>query len=101
METADGMSWKTVGLPVNRRGGDRTSIALLKHSKILISNDSAPTHLGVCADIPVLTLYCSTVPDFGFYPYNNRSRWLSYADLTCKPCGIHGYEACPLKHFQC
>ena len=77
------------------------SIALLKYSKILISNDSAPTHLGVCADIPVLTLYCSTVPDFGFYPYNNKSRWLSYADLECKPCGIHGYYECPLKHFQC
>jgi heptosyltransferase-2 len=77
------------------------SVALLKYSKILISNDSAPTHLGVCADIPVLTLYCSTVPDFGFYPYNNKSRWLSYADLECKPCGIHGYYACPLKHFQC
>jgi heptosyltransferase-2 len=77
------------------------SIALLKYSKILISNDSAPTHLGVCADIPVLTLYCSTVPDFGFYPYNKKSRWLSYTELKCKPCGIHGYYACPLKHFQC
>jgi heptosyltransferase-2 len=77
------------------------SIALLKYSKILISNDSAPTHLGICADIPVLTLYCSTVPDFGFYPYNNKSRWLSYTELECKPCGIHGYYACPLKHFQC
>jgi heptosyltransferase II len=77
------------------------SIALLKHSKMLISNDSAPTHLGVCADIPVLTLYCSTVPDFGFYPYNNKSRWLSYSELECKPCGIHGYYECPLKHFKC
>ena len=77
------------------------SIALLKHSKILISNDSAPTHLGVCADIPILTIYCSTVPDFGFYPYNNNSRWLSYSQLKCKPCGIHGYYQCPLKHFDC
>jgi heptosyltransferase II len=77
------------------------SIALLKHSKILISNDSAPSHLGVCADVPVLTLYCSTVPDFGFYPYNNKSRWLSYSELECKPCGIHGYGKCPLKHFNC
>jgi heptosyltransferase-2 len=77
------------------------SIALLKESRILISNDSAPTHLGVCADIPVLTLYCSTIPEFGFYPYNNKSRWLSYPDLDCKPCGIHGYDKCPLKHFQC
>src|ERR1035437_6618167 len=77
------------------------SIALLKYSRTLISNDSAPVHLGVCADIPVLTLYCSTVPDFGFYPYNNKSRWLSYSELECKPCGIHGYFKCPLKHFHC
>jgi heptosyltransferase II len=77
------------------------SIALLKHCQILISNDSAPAHLGVCADIPVLTLFCSTVPDFGFYPYNNKSRWLSYSGLDCKPCGIHGYYECPLKHFKC
>ena len=77
------------------------SIALLKHARILISNDSAPAHLGLCADIPVLTLYCSTVPDFGFYPYNRKSRWLSFSDLGCKPCGIHGYNLCPLKHFLC
>ncbi|MDR3611833.1 MAG: glycosyltransferase family 9 protein [Ignavibacteriaceae bacterium] len=77
------------------------SITLLKKSQILISNDSAPTHLGICADIPVLTIYCSTVPDFGFYPYNMKSRWLSYSDLDCKPCGIHGFIECPLKHFQC
>jgi heptosyltransferase II len=77
------------------------SIILLKHSQILICNDSAPTHLGMCADIPVLTLYCSTIPDFGFYPYNNTSRWLSFSDLDCKPCGIHGFYKCPLKHFKC
>jgi heptosyltransferase-2 len=77
------------------------SIALLKHAVILISNDSAPAHLGLCADIPVLTLYCSTVPEFGFYPYNGKSRWLSISDLDCKPCGIHGYNKCPLNHFLC
>ncbi len=77
------------------------SITLLKHAKILISNDSAPTHLGLCADIPVLTLYCSTIPEFGFYPYNDKSQWMSITDLDCKPCGIHGYNACPLKHFLC
>jgi heptosyltransferase-2 len=77
------------------------SIALLKHARILISNDSAPAHLGLCVDIPVLTLYCSTIPEFGFYPYNQKSRWLSISDLECKPCGIHGYMKCPLNHFLC
>ena len=77
------------------------SAALLKHSKLLIANDSLPAHLGMCADIPVLMLYCSTVPEFGFYPYNNKSTFLSYDDLKCKPCGIHGYERCPLGTFDC
>jgi heptosyltransferase-2 len=77
------------------------SISLLRRMKILISNDSAPSHLGMCADIPVLMLYCSTVPDFGFYPYNKNSYFLSFDDLFCKPCGIHGFKECPLGNFAC
>ncbi|NWF50100.1 MAG: glycosyltransferase family 9 protein [Ignavibacteriaceae bacterium] len=77
------------------------TIILLKKAKLLICNDSAPTHFGICADIPVLTLYCSTVPEFGFYPYNKKSSFISIDDLKCKPCGIHGYDVCPLNHFDC
>ncbi len=77
------------------------SIELLTHSKLLISNDSAPTHMGMCADIKVLTIYCSTIPQFGFYPYNSKSRFISYDDLNCKPCGIHGHNKCPINTFEC
>jgi len=77
------------------------SVELLKNVTLLISNDSAPTHMGICADIPVLTLYCSTSYDFGFYPYNEKSSYLSYDDLFCKPCGIHGYDKCPISTFDC
>jgi heptosyltransferase II len=74
---------------------------LLTRAKILISNDSAPAHLGVAADIPVLTIFCSTIPDFGFYPYNKKSFYLSYEGLKCKPCGIHGHRKCPIDTFEC
>ncbi len=57
--------------------------------------------MGMTADIKVLTIYCSTVADFGFYPYNLASRFISYDDLDCKPCGIHGYNNCPIKTFDC
>jgi len=77
------------------------SIALIKKCSLLISNDSAPTHLGMISDIPVLTIYCSTVPSFGFYPYNSKSKFISFDDLKCKPCGIHGYNECPIKTFEC
>ena len=77
------------------------SIKLLSHCNLLISNDSAPTHFGICAGIKVLTIYCSTIPQFGFFPYLFGSRFLSFDDLNCKPCGIHGYQECPLTHFNC
>ena len=77
------------------------TIGLLKRTKIIISNDSAPSHFGVCANIPVLTIYCSTVPEFGFSPYNSGSSFVSLNGLECKPCGIHGYNKCPIKTFVC
>lgn len=77
------------------------TICLLERAKLLVTNDSAPTHFGMCADIPVLTIYCSTVADFGFYPYNQKSRYISYDNLDCKPCGVHGYDKCPIKTFPC
>lgn len=77
------------------------SIELLKFSKLLISNDSAPTHMAMSAEIKTLTIYCSTIPEFGFYPYNDLSLSISFNDLKCKPCGIHGYQECPIKTFDC
>ena len=77
------------------------TVYLLSKCSLLITNDSAPTHFGMAANIPVLTIYCSTVKDFGFYPYNGKSGTISFTDLRCKPCGIHGYEVCPLSHFNC
>jgi heptosyltransferase-2 len=77
------------------------SVALLKKCALLISNDSAPTHLGMIADIPTITIYCSTIPEFGFFPYNQKSRSISLDGLECKPCGIHGHRECPLKTFDC
>ena len=77
------------------------SIEILKRAELLITNDSAPTHMAMCADIPAVTLYCSTSPHFGFYPYNKGSYFLSVDDLICKPCGIHGYVKCPLNTFVC
>ncbi|MFZ2863279.1 MAG: glycosyltransferase family 9 protein [Ignavibacteriaceae bacterium] len=77
------------------------SIELIKNAELLICNDSAPTHMGMAAGVKTLTIYCSTIPGFGFYPYSENSDYLSYDDLKCKPCGIHGYKECPINTFDC
>lgn len=77
------------------------SVELLKNCSALVCNDSAPTHLAMIAGISTLTVYCSTIPEFGFYPYNETSKYVSCDDLECKPCGIHGHNECPIKTFAC
>ncbi|NOX17140.1 MAG: glycosyltransferase family 9 protein [Chlorobi bacterium] len=77
------------------------TVEFLRGCALLISNDSAPTHMGVAAGIPTVTLFCSTIPDFGFYPYHQKGYFLSYDELECKPCGIHGLKKCPTGTFDC
>ncbi len=79
----------------------RESISLINLSDLLICNDSAPTHMAIFTDTPVLTIYGSTVPEFGFFPFRNFDRKVQIENLKCKPCGIHGYMKCPEKHFRC
>jgi heptosyltransferase-2 len=79
----------------------RQSAELIRQSSLLISNDSAPTHLGVAVRTPVLTIFGSTVPAFGFYPYGKQNKTIEIPDLDCRPCTDHGRYKCPLGHFKC
>ncbi|MBI2419549.1 MAG: glycosyltransferase family 9 protein [Ignavibacteriales bacterium] len=74
---------------------------LLLHCLLMLTNDSALTHLSLAANCTILTIYCSTVPGFGFYPYSKKSAFIGIETLPCKPCGIHGHNSCPEKHFKC
>jgi heptosyltransferase-2 len=65
-------------------------------------NDSAPLHFASAVNAPVTAVFCSTVPAFGFGPLSDVS-FVVETDipLSCRPCGLHGYKACPLGHFNC
>lgn len=76
------------------------TVELMRQAKLVITNDSAPTHFAMAANAPVLTIYCSTVPEFGFYGYSPGSYYISKA-VSCKPCGVHGHKKCPNGSFEC
>ncbi len=78
----------------------RELLALVKGASLLLSNDSAPVHIASAFNTPTIEIYCSTVPDFGFFPLADKSVYLS-VELDCKPCGIHGKSKCPEGHFRC
>lgn len=80
----------------------RESCALLERCAALVTNDSAPTHLGLAAGTRVLTIFGATVPEFGFYPYGEKNHSIEPPrELDCRPCGIHGGRSCPIKTFEC
>jgi len=77
----------------------RQSAALLDRCEILISNDSAPTHLGVATRCKVITIFGPTVPAFGFAPFGDGH--VVEKNLPCRPCSSHGSNHCPLGTHAC
>jgi heptosyltransferase-2 len=82
--------------------GFLASAALQQKAVLNYVNDSAPMHLCSAVNAPVVAIYCSTIPAFGFGPLSTNSFIVeAQQKLTCRPCGLHGKKQCPLGHFNC
>ena len=78
------------------------SAALMKDAHACVVNDSAPLHIASAMQAQVTAAFCSTVPQFGFGPLGENAQVVEVKDkLDCRPCGLHGYKACPEGHFKC
>ncbi|RZA00531.1 MAG: glycosyltransferase family 9 protein [Proteobacteria bacterium] len=78
--------------PLNLCG--KTSLGALKsvlsRAELVVSNDSSPLHMGIAAERPVVGIFGPTTRELGFFPL-----------VSCRPCGKHGHDRCPLGHFRC
>ena len=77
------------------------SAALMKDATRNYVNDSGPLHLASAMNAKVTAFFCSTIPNFGFGPLSDDSDVREVVGLDCRPCGLHGYRACPKGHFKC
>ncbi len=78
------------------------SCALMAKADMNYVNDSAPLHLASSVNAPVTAYFCSTIKEFGFYPLSDNSKVVEATPAPpCRPCGLHGYNTCPQKHFKC
>jgi lipopolysaccharide heptosyltransferase II len=62
----------------------RTLAELLKRCSCLITNDSAPMHLGAAVGIPVIAIFGPTDPQK--YAPRGKMHKIIAADLDCQPC---------------
>lgn len=86
------------------------SAAIIERSKLVISHDTGMMHIAAAFKKPIISIWGSTVPEFGMFPYygyNNLKRNLSpqltlvQNNVSCQPCSKIGHNACPKKHFNC
>jgi len=78
----------------------RQSAELLKRCSVVVTNDSAPTHLAAAVGTPTVAIFGPTVTGFGFYPLRLNSLVVEM-NLPCRPCGIHGSKKCPIATHEC
>jgi len=75
-------------------------LATVADASLVLSNDSAVTHLAAGLGAPVVAVFGPTVRAQGFTPYTDLARVVE-KDVACRPCGRHGSDRCPNGTFEC
>ena len=73
---------------------------VLSQAGLLVCNDSGAMHVAAAVGTPVLAVFGATVPAQGYSPWRIKSE-IVQVDLSCRPCGAHGHDECPLGHHDC
>ena len=76
----------------------RELMALLKLSRVLLTNDTGPMHVAVALGTPVIVTFGSTSPELTGpgLPGDSRNRLIK-SDAPCSPCFL---SECPID-FRC
>ena len=81
------------------------SCIVLEKAQSLMTPDTGLMHIAAALDVPTVSLWGNTVPEFGMYPYpkstESTHHILEVKDLGCRPCSKIGYPKCPKGHFKC
>lgn len=89
--------------PVQRTDGATNveqTLRVLDTCDALVTNDSGVMHLGAARHRPIVAIFGSTVPAFGFAPYGTPHVIVEHA-VACRPCTHIGRSSCPKGHFAC
>lgn len=76
------------------------SAQLLACADLLICNDSGAMHLGAAAGTPLVSVFGPTVLEFGYRPWASNAAVVQ-TNLSCRPCGKHGAQTCPIGTHDC
>ena len=93
--------WPPDGGWIAVREGLATVAAALGGLSAVVANDTGLAHLAAAMGTPVVVILGPTVRAFGFAPVGEGHRVIEIEGLSCRPCTLHGSQACPRVHFRC
>jgi ADP-heptose:LPS heptosyltransferase len=77
------------------------SASLLKRARYVFAHDTGLMHIAAALKKEVFSIWGSTIPSFGMYPYRTKFTVLENTKLDCRPCSKIGFDKCPKGHFKC
>ena len=81
------------------------SAQVVLNSEVVITGDTGMMHIAAALQKPIVSIWGSTAPSIGMYPYYGNSATNSFRiehkELSCRPCTKIGKSTCPKGHFKC
>lgn len=91
-----GIIWNTCGqLSIAQ------SASVVQKAKMVFAHDTGLMHIAAAFHKKIYSIWGSTVPELGLYPYKTDYIALENLNLSCRPCSRMGKKKCPEKHFKC
>lgn len=84
-----------------KKYGFPKELALLSHSDVMLSMDSANMHLASLVGLPVVSVWGSTHPYCGFTGWHQPHGLEVQTDLPCRPCSVFGNKLCAREDYAC
>ena len=79
--------------------GLRKTMSVISICRAFVGVDTGLSHIASAFNVPTITIFGPTTPEFGFYP--EGATVVQRNGLPCRPCSLHGPKVCPLKHHRC
>ncbi len=81
------------------------SASLVRQAAAVLTHDTGLMHIAAAFRRPIVSLWGSTVPKFGMWPFYpdgmDLNQTIENQGLGCRPCSKIGFDRCPRGHFRC
>lgn len=84
-----------------KRYGFAAELALLNHTDVVLTMDSANMHLASIAGTPTVSIWGATHPYCGFKGWRQNDSDTVQLPMTCRPCSVFGNKPCFRGDYLC